>query len=591
MHESFLKYIMKNNSFQILNDRNRTKKIFPFLMIIFLTASCILINPIPVSSIPEEIILNVPYHQQDNNYYCGPACVEMALEYLTGDIIPQKTLADQLKTDPQKLVTWTNNMPTPFTNFGYPDTRENQYSDKEELNTRSSEGLLSIILIWFDTDHQYGHYVVVIGYNATGIFVHDPWSIDWGQPQTRKTGQNAYISYALLSDLWTNYYQWILKVQVSWEERAQSKMSSAAEKIDSIQDVEGPDSKILLEQAELSYSRAEESFGLASEAGYEAAYSEASDALSFAIQAEEAEANYWHETASNAISSVEERINQLGTPEGLEAMTLLGQAYSTLTDAVNAFNAGNDKGAAQSALSALSIVDQAEAAQAEAAQASYLISGSMRVAVKNSEDIPVGGVDITSFNQPSGQPALDGVTGVDGSIIFKDIKPGTYTIKASKEGYLPTPLTVEVVAYSLAQARITLRAQAPTRGDLSVTVRDTSGNPVTGVSVSSTVQPSGQTALSGTTGVDGVVAFNGVLPGSYTLQASKTGYVSKSEQLNVAAGTVNSVSVTLQAQPSTPGGGIPGFPYAALAMGVLVSTILMRLRASKNSLRVRSAKL
>jgi hypothetical protein len=582
MHESFLKYIMKNNSFQILNDRNRTKKILPFLMIIFLSISCISINPIPVSSIPEEIILNVPYHQQDNNYYCGPACVEMALEYLTGDVIPQDTLAAQLQTDPEALVTWTNHMPTPFINFGYPDTQGYQYSSREELNTRSSEGLLSIILIWFDTNHRYGHYVVVIGYNATGIFVHDPWPIDWGQPQTRRTGQNAYISNALLSDLWTNYYRWILKVQVSWEERARSKMSSAAEKIDSIQDVEGPDSKVLLEQAELSYSRAEESFGLASEAGYEAAYSEASDALSFAIQAEEAEANYWHDTASNAISSAEERINQLGTPEGSEATTLLGQAHLILNNAVNAFNAGYYQSAAQIALYALDIVDQAEAAEA-----SYLISGSIGVSVKNSENIPVGGVDITSIGQPSGQPALHGVTGVDGLIIFVDIKPGTYTIKASKSGYVSTSLTVEVASNVLAQARITLRAQAPTTGNLSVTVRDASGNPVTGVSISSTVQPGGQSALSGTTSVDGVVTFSGVLPGSYTLQASKSGYVSKSEQLNVVAGTVNSVTVTFQAQSSTLGGGIPGFPCAAVAMGILISTILIWLRASKNSLHIR----
>jgi hypothetical protein len=586
MHESFLKYIMKNNSFQILNDRNRTKKIFPFLIIIFLSASCISINPIPVSSIPEEIILNVPYHQQDNNYYCGPACVEMALEYLTGDIIPQETLANQLKTDPEKLVTWTNNMPTPFINFGYPDTQENRYSDREELNTRSSEGLLSIILIWFDINHQYGHYVVVIGYNATGIFVQDPWPINWGQPQTRKTGQNAYISYTLLSDLWTNYDQWILRVRVSWEERAQSQISSAAEKIGSIQDVEGSDSRILLEKAELSYSRAEASFELATEAGYQAAYSDASEALSFAIQAEAAETEYWHDTASNAISSAEERIIQLGTPEGSEAQILLGQANSMLVDAVNDFNAGSYRSAAQSALSALSFL-----AQAEAAQASYVFSGSLKIAVKNSENIPVSGVSVTSIVQPSGQSVLDGITGVDGSILFDDVKPGTYVVQASKNKYLSTSLTVEVAANSPTEASITLQAQVPTSGDLSVTVKDTNGNPVSGVSVSSTVQPGGQSVLGGTTGVDGVIVFNGVLLGSYTLQASKSGYVSKSEQFNVVAGTVNRISVTLQAQSSSVGGGIPGFPYAALAMGVLVSTILMRLRASKNSLRVRSAKL
>jgi hypothetical protein len=159
-----------------------------------------------------------------------------------------------------------------------------------------------------------------------------------------------------------------LKVQVSWRERAQSQISSAAEKIGSLNDTESSDSKILLEEAELSYSRAEASFELASEAGYQAAYSDASEALSFAIQAEAAETRYWHDIASDAISSADERISRLGTPKGSEAKTLLGQANSMLVEAMNAFNAENYKGAAQSALSALSIVAQAEAAQSSGTQ-------------------------------------------------------------------------------------------------------------------------------------------------------------------------------------------------------------------------------
>ena len=575
MSEYFVKYIMENNSSQ--HDKKRMQKVSTFLMITFLLISCISINPIPVSSLLEEIILDVPYHQQDNYYYCGSASVQMALEYLMGDIIPQGTLAEQLHTDPVAGVTWTNYMPTPFINYGYTGTQEIRFSNKEELNERSSEGLLSIILIWFDTNHQYGHYVVVIGYNATGIFVHDPWPINWSQPQTRKTGPNTYISYTLLSDLWTNYYQWILRVHEPWEDRARKKMSAAAEKIESIQDVEGPDSKNMLEQAEQSYSSAEESFNLATEAGYEAAYYKASEVLSLAVQAGEAETIYWHDTASAAISDAEHRIRQLGIPEGSEAASLIVQANSALTNAVNAFDAGSYESAAQYAQSASSLVDQAEAAQA-----AYLISGSMRVSVSDSGGSAVGGVSITSTAQPSGQPALHGVTGADGSITFDEINPGRYTIGASKEGYVPTPLTVDVSSNLLAQARITLKATAPAKGDLSVTVRDASGNPVAGVSVSSSAQPGGQSALSGTTGANGVVTFSNVLPGSYTIQASKTGYVSKSEQLNVVAGIVNNGSVTLQAQPATQEGGIPGFPYAAVAIGVLISAILMWSQAHKN---------
>jgi hypothetical protein len=88
--------------------------------------------------------------------------------------------------------------------------------------------------------------------------------------------------------------------------------------------------------------------------------------------------------------------------------------------------------------------------------------------------------------------------------------------------------------------------------------------------VSSSKQPSGQTALSGITGADGSVTFTGLAVGNYTLQVSKSGYVSGSAQGAVASGAKTELGSTLQAQPQS---GIPGFPYEAIIIGVLICII------------------
>ena len=104
-------------------------------------------------------------------------------------------------------------------------------------------------------------------------------------------------------------------------------------------------------------------------------------------------------------------------------------------------------------------------------------------------------------------------------------------------------------------------------GSLRVTVKDSGGNALSGAAVSSTKQPSGQTALSGVTAADGTVTFTGLAVGNYTLQVSKSGYVSGSAQGAVASGAKTELSTTLQAQPSS---GIPGFPIASVVIGMLL---------------------
>jgi hypothetical protein len=107
-------------------------------------------------------------------------------------------------------------------------------------------------------------------------------------------------------------------------------------------------------------------------------------------------------------------------------------------------------------------------------------------------------------------------------------------------------------------------------GSMKVTVKDSTGNALSGVAVFSTKQLSGQTVLSGVTSADSTVSFTGVAVGNYTFQVSKSGYVSSSAQGSVASGAKTELSTTLQTQPSS---GIPGFPIASVVVGVLLCTV------------------
>ena len=125
----------------------------------------------------------------------------MALSYLDTSVANQGQLAEETQTDPIESVTYTDMMSKSFHDRGFSDVSEDTL-ELDDLKINIDDGHLTIILIHFSTAHLYQHYVLVIGYNADGIFVHDPWPTTWNQPDGRKTGADAFISTELLADLW-----------------------------------------------------------------------------------------------------------------------------------------------------------------------------------------------------------------------------------------------------------------------------------------------------------------------------------------------------------------------------------------------------
>jgi hypothetical protein len=174
-----------------------------FLLALLFTSVFILPSlPFFVKAAQFSNFLSVQYFSQQESYYCGPATVQMALGYLLSSVPSQDELASELQTDAATGVTYESKMRTAFDSRGYTQVR-NGTLNVESLKDMNSEVFLTIILIYFDKTHEYQHYVLVVGYDSNGIYVHDPWPTSWKQPQGRVTGSNVSISYEVLSDLWS----------------------------------------------------------------------------------------------------------------------------------------------------------------------------------------------------------------------------------------------------------------------------------------------------------------------------------------------------------------------------------------------------
>ena len=100
----------------------------------------------------------------------------------------------------------------------------------------------------------------------------------------------------------------------------------------------------------------------------------------------------------------------------------------------------------------------------------------------------------------------------------------------------------------------------PEVGNLHVHVTDQEGNPISGATVTSTLNPSNQPTLNGTTDSNGYVAFNEVIAGSYTIQAVKSGYVTGCEGVTVSPDQTKTETITLNKETTPQDGSTDGYP-------------------------------
>jgi hypothetical protein len=93
-------------------------------------------------------------------------------------------------------------------------------------------------------------------------------------------------------------------------------------------------------------------------------------------------------------------------------------------------------------------------------------TGGLKVTVLDSGGKPIVGASVSSTTAPSGQSALSGVTGSDGSISFASVAPGSYTVQASMSGYVTSTGTGSVVAGSSVSVSITLQTTPSSGGGI-----------------------------------------------------------------------------------------------------------------------------
>ncbi len=169
--------------------------------LLFILVTVLTLGTQEVEANTSEKDFSVAYQSQEKTYYCGPAAVQMALNYISSELPSQDQLASEMDTDPIEGVTYTDMIAVPFSNRDFEVVYEGIF-ELEDLKIASNNDFLTIILIYFSSTHEYQHYILVINHNDSGIFVHDPWPTSWSQPQGRVTGQNVFISNEQLADLW-----------------------------------------------------------------------------------------------------------------------------------------------------------------------------------------------------------------------------------------------------------------------------------------------------------------------------------------------------------------------------------------------------
>jgi len=116
--------------------------------------------------------LEVPYHGQEQEHTCGPASLRMVFSYFDA-LYEEPHLARQVKTT-QRQGTARREMVAAARHAGYwvyEQTNATLGALKWFINRE-----IPAIVNYLEPSGNEGHYTVVTGYDAKGLFLHDPWN-------------------------------------------------------------------------------------------------------------------------------------------------------------------------------------------------------------------------------------------------------------------------------------------------------------------------------------------------------------------------------------------------------------------------------
>lgn len=133
------------------------------------------------------------------------------------------------------------------------------------------------------------------------------------------------------------------------------------------------------------------------------------------------------------------------------------------------------------------------------------------------------------------------VTDASGNYRLNSVSPGTYTLTASKSGWVSASTSVTVVSGGTATANVKIA----TGGKIAGKVTNKSGAAISGATVKLTggIVP---TTVTVTTNSSGNYDSNWVAIGNYSVQVSKTGYTTQTKNTTASTGSTTTLNFTLQ---------------------------------------------
>ncbi len=177
-------------------------------------------------------ITTVPHYYQGTSYHCGPAALEMVFDYWgvhvnqtdIGYVAKAQSGHGTWSDDLRRAAHFSQNSTAALdpslhgyderwngyaaaeNQWSYPGTSDPDYVDRyNDLKNLVSSDYPVILLTWYDSSQNSGHFRVVKGYddNTDVFIVHDPWYTGIYQ------GPNVNFNQAFLVDnLWTRWYRW-----------------------------------------------------------------------------------------------------------------------------------------------------------------------------------------------------------------------------------------------------------------------------------------------------------------------------------------------------------------------------------------------
>ncbi len=114
--------------------------------------------------------IHIPFRKQENDYYCGPAVVQMILAG-NGLEIAQQEIASAMKTD--KHGTPIKEIERFLKTQGFETKRTNNAS-WEDIEDSLGEGE-TIIVGYLEPEEEKAHYAIIASMTEHQLFLLDPW--------------------------------------------------------------------------------------------------------------------------------------------------------------------------------------------------------------------------------------------------------------------------------------------------------------------------------------------------------------------------------------------------------------------------------